>query len=358
MIIDYDPVLQKPGKCLPVSRAATAIYCVLKQYTRKGSFVLVPANLCYAGILPIIYAGMNPAFCDVDSQSGNVTAETVANAIRQTKPTAMIIPHMYGNPVRDFPEIARICEQNRIILVEDCASAMGAKSDSYTTGVLGDYIVYSTGYSKTLDLGYGGFLVSHKNELKEMEETEHNLEELSPEAEKELQFFSPLYRLIRNQGEGTMLAEAVFQSIAPCLRKGLIHSLSEEKKQEILSALRLLPEIIIKRREGLKEYMRSLHTGDGVAWYKYDCQAVPWRMNLMVNEKELKQQIIRKCLENKLPVSDWYPVVTKLFGNHESYPGASLHEAQILNFPLLNDSQEKSKICQVINILQSKRGLK
>lgn len=155
-----DPVIRQPGACLVVSRAASAIYLVLSALRLPNKQVLVPANLCYAAIFPILYAGYEPVFCDVDVTSGNVTYESVAAALTP-ETGAMIVPHMYGNPVGDMPEIAQICRQSGILLIEDCASAMGAKSPGYPLGAMGDYTVYSTGYSKTLDLGYGGLLVSH-----------------------------------------------------------------------------------------------------------------------------------------------------------------------------------------------------
>ena len=135
---------------LITSRASSAIYLVLDSLKDKGN-VIVPANLCYAGIYPILYAGMTPVFCDVEQHSGNTNLDFFKKAVT-SKTVAAIIPHMYGNPVKELPEIAEFCKENGILLIEDCASAMGAKAD-YPLGKVGDYTVYSTGYSKTLDLG-------------------------------------------------------------------------------------------------------------------------------------------------------------------------------------------------------------
>ena len=69
----------------------------------------------------------------------------------------------------------------------------------------------------------------------------------------------------------------------------------------------------------------------------------------MLLNKSAKSAIIHRCLENHLPVSDWYPKVTPIFGDHQSYPGAELHETQIINFPLLIPDQQIKQICQIIN---------
>ncbi len=349
MIITRDPITQTEGYCLPVSRAATALYCVLKQHSRANEYVLVPANLCYAGIFPIEYAEMRPLFCDVDPYSGNVTVQTVSNAIQNVKPVAMIIPHMYGNPVKDLPEIADLCKKSNILLIEDCASAMGAESEDYRTGCIGDYTVYSTGYSKTLDLGFGGFLVSHLHYLKEEEKTEQTLGLLTEEAKQEMRFWSPMYRLIRNNGGGTAIVRSIYQNLGSCLRNSFLYWISEEQKTELITSLQQLPETIQKRRDALEEYRRHLNENMQYHLYPYTHRSVPWRLNILVDNPEMRKQIIRNCLSEHLPVSDWYPVVTPIFGDTGHFLGAEAHEKKIINFPLLNSTEEKKQICEVIN---------
>ena len=79
---------------LITSRASSAIYLVLDSLKDKGN-VIVPANLCYAGIYPILYAGMAPVFCDVDQHSGNTNLDFFKKAVT-SETVAAIIPHMYG----------------------------------------------------------------------------------------------------------------------------------------------------------------------------------------------------------------------------------------------------------------------
>ena len=104
-MINFNPITNESGECIVVGRAASAIYLVLSELSKKDKFVIVPANICYAAIFPILSAGLKPLFCDIDKYSGNVTVESIRNVINEENIVAAIIPHMYGNPVKDIIEI-------------------------------------------------------------------------------------------------------------------------------------------------------------------------------------------------------------------------------------------------------------
>ena len=53
-----------------VGRAATAIYLILKTLMEEKE-VILPSNICYAAVYPIIYSNNVPVFVDVDKRTGN-----------------------------------------------------------------------------------------------------------------------------------------------------------------------------------------------------------------------------------------------------------------------------------------------
>lgn len=343
-MLHMDPVLHTERNALIVGRAATGIFLILSQHSggnRKK--VLLPANLCYAGILPAQYAGWTPRFCDVDPISGNVTLETFQAAIDPAVGAA-IVPHMYGQPVAEMPAIAACCHERGILLIEDCASAMGAEAD-YPLGRMGDYTVYSTGYSKTLELGYGGIVCSDLP-LEILSEHEKTLLPLTDEGKNSMSLFSRLYRVLRNHGTGTELEKEIYRLLPQTLRSGLIHSLPEEQKQEFLLQLERLPQVVSSRRSSQKRYEQMLSSY--AKWiYPFTQGAVPWRFILLL-PTEKRKKVIATLLEQGLPVSDWYPRVTPLFSDSGDYPGAEWHEKHVINLPLLRDDQETKLICHVL----------
>src|SRR5574344_4621 len=180
---------------LVVGRGATGIYLILN-HNLKNAEVLVPANICYAAVFPVVYSGNIPKFYDVDVKSGNPLLSCIKDKI-SPKTKAIIVAHMYGNPVTEIKQIAEFCYEKNILLIEDCASSMGAQYNGEMLGSFGDYAIFSTGYSKTLDLGNGGIVLS-----------DHSLEEENAEYKKLPMFdtrveylnkeFSQNYRKFRN----------------------------------------------------------------------------------------------------------------------------------------------------------------
>lgn len=343
-MFDQDPIVgADKRKCIVVGRAAAGIYLILKAERATGVEVLVPANVCYAAIFPILYAGGKPLFCDVDALSGNVTLETFTQVCTpQTR--AAIVPHMYGNPVKDMAQIAEFCRQRQILLIEDCASAMGARAD-YPLGQMGDYTIYSMGYSKTLDLGGGGLVCSTHN-LEHLENMERELPLLSKEAADNMNFFSKMYRTIRNLGSGTALEKAIYRVLPDSLKDGFLFRVTNSEKERLFDGLAGLSNSIVQRKAVLQNYEEKL-TKCQFRRYAYAEGAVPWRMCLYV-EPELRKCLIAKMLDCGLPVSDWYPCVAPIFGDEGVYLGAQWHERHIVNFPIPEKTDVVEQICNVL----------
>ena len=329
-----------------VSRAATGIYLILKSLGIEGKKILFPANICYAAIYPAVYAGNVPVFCDVDAETGNLNLALIERKIQEIPEIeALVLPHMYGNPVQDIKEIKVFCNQHSILLIEDCASAMGASIEGENVGMFGDYVIYSTGYAKTLDVGFGGIIASdHK--LHEMEKMYRQLPMQSKQSEWNQEFFSKLYRLIRNEKKQT-LAPFLYRGLYENVKDMYVYQIEPERENVIRTALWRLEDEIVIRRENCELYHQLIKENDCIKKYVFAEGAVPWRYNLFVlaNRKEL----IAYSLERGLPISDWYPDVTEIFGVTEMFPNTKSMEEKIINFPLNIDREKIQTICSTVN---------
>ena len=127
---------------------------------------------------------------------------------------------MYGNPVADLQEIARLCGKNGILLIEDCASAMGAESPFYKLGSQGDFTIYSMGYSKTVDLGYGGLIVTRRD-VEPLRNEEKKLPLYTGDS-LELELFSKVYRTLRNHKGNTAFEKAIYSVLPNAARNELL----------------------------------------------------------------------------------------------------------------------------------------
>jgi dTDP-4-amino-4,6-dideoxygalactose transaminase len=311
-------------------RASTAIYLALQANQVRGARVLVPANVCYAAVLPIVYSGNEPVFADV-GEDGNLTSAAV-RAAWSPNVRAAIIPHMYGNPCRDIDAICRTARAQGAIVIEDCASAMGAMVGGTMTGTFGDYAVFSFGYSKTIDCGYGGLIVS-QHDLSGLGTMNAKLPPHEPSVDMEAKLFSQVYRVLRNNPAGP-LADTVYEFMRLHMQSCFLFRAPDEQVDRIVASIGTLEEVIDRRRERAHLYGKLLNWSLAIKPYAFHSGAVPWRYNIVV-DADLKRSLTAELLRQRLRVSDWYPVVAPMFGVHEPFPQAHKMEEQLLNLPLV-----------------------
>jgi dTDP-3-amino-3,4,6-trideoxy-alpha-D-glucose transaminase len=129
-----------------------------------GDEVVVPSFTFFASAEAIVPTGATPAFCDVDADSANVTAETIRAALtRRTK--AIIAVDLFGVPA----PIEEIRAATGLPVLEDAAQAAGASADGGRAGSLGDVATFSFFPSKNLPcFGDGGAIATSDDRVAEM----------------------------------------------------------------------------------------------------------------------------------------------------------------------------------------------
>ena len=75
--------------------------------------------------------------------------------------------HIYGQPCK-IDEIKKIAKKNNLLLVEDCAEAVGAKYKGRIIGSDGDCSCFSFA-NKTVTTGEGGMVVFKNQKMAEKE---------------------------------------------------------------------------------------------------------------------------------------------------------------------------------------------
>ncbi len=131
-----------------------AIYSSL--YKERGPLrVAVSPLTCFVALYPIINNGHIPVFVDINANTFNIE-ETKLN---ETKVDVIQIIHLGGNPVNINP-IITWADCNNIIVIEDCAQALGSTYEDRLVGTFGDYTVYSL--LKNLYAPYGALMISKK----------------------------------------------------------------------------------------------------------------------------------------------------------------------------------------------------
>ncbi len=124
----------------------------------SGDEVVVTSRTFLASVSCIVNAGTTPVFADVDPDSQNITAETIAKVLTpRTK--AIICVHLAGWPC-DMDPIMDLARKHKLKVIEDCAQAHGAKYKGRSVGSIGDIGAWSFCQDKIMTTGGEGGMVT------------------------------------------------------------------------------------------------------------------------------------------------------------------------------------------------------
>lgn len=122
----------------------------------RGDEVITTAMTAEPTNIAILHAGAMPVFADVDAETGNISADSIAEKI--TKSTkAVCVVHYAGYPV-ELNKIRDLCNREGLKLIEDCAHALGAVYENNSVGKLGDFSIFSFQAIKHITTVEGGML--------------------------------------------------------------------------------------------------------------------------------------------------------------------------------------------------------
>ena len=142
--------------CVGVANGTEALTIALRAMdVGPGDDVVVPSFTFYASAEAIPPTGARPVFCDVDVDTGCMTASTVAAALTPAT-RAIVVVHLFGNvaPVREIEALG-------VPVLEDAAQAAGALAADGRPGALGTAATFSFFPSKNLGcFGDGGAILT------------------------------------------------------------------------------------------------------------------------------------------------------------------------------------------------------
>lgn len=129
-----------------------------------GDEVIVPSRTFVATASSVMLRGAKPVFADINPTCHTLSASEIER-LRTPYTRAVIAVHMAGVPC-EMAEIAAVCRQYGIALIEDCAQAHGAEHNGEKIGTLGDIATFSFCHDKLLTTGgEGGMVVTQDSAL-------------------------------------------------------------------------------------------------------------------------------------------------------------------------------------------------
>ena len=138
------------------------------------SDVMIQSNTMYGVKTMVPASGCNlVGYIDCNVNSLMPSLDQVKNSIYsierdQREKLIILLSHIGGIVNPDINEISKLCRQEKIILLEDCAHSFGSTLNGKHTGLFGDAGVYSFYATKSIPAGEGGVVVTNNQELGKM----------------------------------------------------------------------------------------------------------------------------------------------------------------------------------------------
>jgi dTDP-4-amino-4,6-dideoxygalactose transaminase len=124
--------------------------------------VVVTPRTFIASISCVVNSGAVPVFADVEADSGNLSARTIA-AVLSPRTKAVVCVHLAGWPC-DMDPIMELAAERGFAVIEDCAQAHGARYKGRPVGSIGHVGAWSFCQDKIMTTGGEGGMVTTNDE--------------------------------------------------------------------------------------------------------------------------------------------------------------------------------------------------
>lgn len=299
------------------NRATSLIHDFINNNKINETFIL-PANIC--PIVPLVFYKnkIKIKFIDIDKQTLNLCKNKVFSEIKNS--SGILWNHTYGKKVNQekfFEDIKRK-KEGFLIIDDKCLCAPDIK---LRKNLFSDIEIYSTGYSKYCDLGYGGFGISNKK-LK-MHET-HYIEGAEQKLKTKIQKYINQKKIFKISDNNWLRNKKINNILLYMRRLKKIKDKVDLHKKKINSIYNeILPqELILDNSMNL------------------------WRFNIIINKKKV---LLKEIFNNRLFASSHYFSSSKLFENKNNTCSDTLSKYVVNLFNDFRFSEKNAyKVCEII----------
>jgi len=353
-----------------------ALYMLLSTILEPGDEVITQAFTCLVVPNAIVWAGGVPVFVDIDRKNYNIDPVSLEKKIT-SKTKVVIVQHTFGIPA-PLDEIQRICKQHGLILIEDCAHALGAEYDGKLLGSYGDGAIFSFNQDKVVSGVSGGVMVAKNKEIGDKFKTLETklqppkISSIFKSLLHPLVWFLalPLYEFLKI-GKGIIFVawkmRILGNTLTPAEQEGkmpkeILQTMSNCQARLVLQGLKRLDNDNIRRAEIAKRYRNELNFPSIVHPKLVDnIKPIFLRYPIQVEDP---QKLLCLARKNGIILGKWYntPIfpwneIAKKYYSLGDCPVAEEVGKKIVNlptYPRLNDKQ----VDRIIKIVKEVYGNK
>lgn len=298
-----------------------------------GDAVFCPDITFVASVEPAKMLGAVPVFCDIASDTYNLSPESLERQIqavrRESKltPKAVVAVDILGNPC-DYDAIIPVCEKYGLVLIEDAAQSFGASCKGKRCGSFGRIATTSFFPAKPLGCyGDGGAIFLDDDEL------------------------DRLCRSLCVHGKGP---GGKYDNV----RVGLNSRLDAIQAAVLLPKLRALEKYELDARQAVAQrYNEAFSEKFTVPFVAEGCVSVYAQYALLAEDTAQRDRIVTHLKKRNVPNMIYYPtpqhalpVFRDLPQYGETFPNANDYCARTFSLPM-HPYLKESEQCKVIRAI-------
>jgi dTDP-4-amino-4,6-dideoxygalactose transaminase len=333
-----------------------------------GDEVLVQAFTCVAVPNAVLWAGATPIYVDVD---GSLNIDVTDAAKKITKKTrAIIVQHTLGITA-DMTAICAFAKKHSLLVIEDCAHALGGTHEGKQIGSIGDAAFFSFGRDKVLSSVFGGMAIirsSDTHATTRMQEIQRALQD------------APIFWIFQQ-----LLHPIIFSIVLPLYTTGIGKGMlwffqrlrllsfpvyAEEKCGEkpsifpsrypsalaylLIPQLRKLDRYNARRSSRAAEYIRELKKNTDVELLKYPGGSIFLRLPICISNPGT---FIQKAKRKGILIGNWYQNTIDPAGvdfsavgyTKGSCPQAESYATRVINLPTNVSQEDASRVLSLFS---------
>jgi hypothetical protein len=280
-------MLNKAVITLTRHRASSIIFDLVAE--RKGEWI-IPDNVCHAVYASILAAGGQPLLTDINRDTLELDQDIVLDILKSyPNVQGMIMVRTYGNTSQNYHTFfgeARSVNNHLLIIDDRCLTI----PELYIEEENADVYLFSTGYSKVVDLGYGGYAFS----------TQKVVSMKKPFTSQDEKRFDDFFRSAVYSGDTVSLDELNKISNTNWL------NFDSTDETSYFNSISTAKADVLNLKQQLNSIYRDLNP-DFILGEHFN----NWRFNIAVANRD---EILYLLTENKLFASKHYYPLSKLSG--------------------------------------------
>jgi len=152
--------------CATLNSGTSALHAIFLAYNfAKNDEIILPSFSFISTANSVLFVQSRPIFSDIEETNLGLDPTKLKSKIN--KNTKAVLPMDYGGLSCKIFDIQKICNENKITLIEDAAESLGASVSGQKVGSVADASIFSFCGNKVLTTGEGGAVVTNSKNIYE-----------------------------------------------------------------------------------------------------------------------------------------------------------------------------------------------